>query len=202
MVKKILVEGLDYSGKTTLCKNLVNGFKKISFTTKYNKGNIIKNCLNDYTQEELYSENSDLIKLNALLTIGPLIDSIEEKNMPNIDYFIQESYIDRTIAYNKVNNIPFFSDLLENVYDNLLQFDVSFFLTTNINERKKRYEIRIDERNKYDNLIFQDPKKFEEMNQIMKNLVVKRPNSYIIDTTNSTPKNDYLKAFTILRGYN
>ena len=200
MVKKILIEGLDYAGKSTLCKNLVNGFSNEGFEAKYNKGNVIKNCLDDYTRKELYSENSDLIRLNALLTIGPLVDSLAENNLSGIDFLVQESYIDRTIGYNKAHVIPYFSELLEELYDKLLQFDISFFLDADIDERRKRYERRKDERNKYDDMIFKDPDKFLEMNEKIKKLTLRRPNSYLIDTSNSTPAEDYMKALEIIRG--
>jgi thymidylate kinase len=200
MVKKILIEGLDYAGKSTLCKNLVNEFNNEGFEAKYNKGNIIRNCLDDYTRQELYSENSDLMRLNALLTLGPLVDSLAEDSLSGIDYLVQESYIDRTIGYNKAHQIPYFSELLEGLYDRLLQFDVSFFLDADISERRRRYEKRTDERNKYDDMIFQDPERFLEMNETIKESVLRRPNSYVIDTTDSTPNEDYMKALEIIRG--
>ena len=196
MVIKILVEGLDYSGKSTLCRTLKEELSNKGKRVLFNKGDIIKTNLTAHTKKELYADDSDLIKLNSLLTLGPFFDALNENNQTGIDYLIQESYIDRTIGYNKANNIPFFADMLESVYHKLVQFDISFFLEADIEERKARFKKRVQERNKYDSLIFEDPTKFLEINRLVKNSFVKRKNSYVLDTTSISTNEVYEKVIS------
>lgn len=182
MVRKILVEGLDYAGKSTLCRNLVSEYTKRGLSAVHNKGNLFKTRFDDFVKAELYSEHSDIVRLNALLTLGPLVDGLSDTNIGS-DLIIQESYVDRTIAYNIVNDIPYFHELLTSLDSKLSQFDVSIFLDADINERKKRFEKRVEERNKYDDLIYSKPDDFEKMNAIMRERMSQRQNSHRIDTS-------------------
>lgn len=200
MVKKILVEGLDYAGKSTLCLKLVDTLNQIGFNVKYNKGNIFKNNFEEYTKKELYVENPDLIRLNALLTLGHLTDSLVVNNFDGIDFLVQESYIDRTIGFNIANKIPFFANLLDSLYDRLVQFDLSLFLDATIEERQKRYVTRFYEKTKYDEMIFQDPKKFLEINSAIKESILRRPNCVLIDNSDLNANETYLLALDLIKG--
>jgi len=200
MVKKILVEGLDYAGKTTLAKGLVHIFNNMGLPSIYNKGNMVKTSLDDYVRKELYSESSDLIRLNALLTLGPLIDALENDSSSDLGYLVQESYIDRTIAYNKANKIPYFAEILEDLQTKLVQFDVSLFLDADIETRQKRYYSRTSERNKFDELIFADSDLFCRINDLTRELVLKRTNSHLIDTSNITEEEVRQIAINLILG--
>lgn len=68
MVRKILIEGMDYAGKSTISRSIVSHYINHGLGTIYNKGNLIKTNVDEFVNKELYRQKSDLIRLNALLT--------------------------------------------------------------------------------------------------------------------------------------
>lgn len=186
MAKIKLFSGMDFSGKTTIIKNidmLMPGIFKIQkkFLTpidtiqKVRKRdtwlppeewkpllqNTIKKDISDY-------QENGLILQDSLWIIKYLATTIEKGNPED---------------YEEIEQL---SKLLENYPD----MD-SFYITTTIDERIKRLEMRIAEGKEItgsDKVLF-SAEKFEKIEKNYRSIILKRfPDTKIIDTTYSTPE--------------
>ncbi len=186
MAKIKLFSGMDFSGKTTIIKNidmLMPGIFKIQkkFLTPIDTiqkvrerdtwlpleewkpllQNTIKKDISDY-------QENGLILQDSLWIIKYLATTIEKGNPED---------------YEEIEQL---SKLLENYPD----MD-SFYITTTIDERIKRLEMRIAEGKEItgsDKVLF-SAEKFEKIEKNYRSIILKRfPDTKIIDTTYSTPE--------------
>ena len=186
MAKIKLFSGMDFSGKTTIIKNidmLMPGIFKIQkkFLTPIDTiqkvrerdtwlppeewkpllQNTIKKDISDY-------QENGLILQDSLWIIKYLATTIEKGNPKD---------------YEEIEQL---SKLLENYPD----MD-SFYITTTIDERIKRLEMRIAEGKEItgsDKVLF-SAEKFEKIEKNYRSIILKRfPDTKIIDTTYSTPE--------------
>ena len=186
MAKIKLFSGMDFSGKTTKKKNkekLMPGILKIQkkFLTPIDTiqkvrerdtwlppeewkpllQNTIKKDISDY-------QENGLILQDSLWIIKYLATTIEKGNPED---------------YEEIEQL---SKLLENYPD----MD-SFYITTTIDERIKRLEMRIAEGKEItgsDKVLF-SAEKFEKIEKNYRSIILKRfPDTKIIDTTYSTPE--------------
>ena len=186
MAKIKLFSGMDFSGKTTIIKNidmLMPGIFKIQkkFLTPIDTiqkvrerdtwlppeewkpllQNTIKKDISDY-------QENGLILQDSLWIIKYLATTIEKGNPKD---------------YEEIEQL---SKLLENYPD----MD-SFYITTTIDERIKRLEMRIADGKEItgsDKVLF-SAEKFEKIEKNYRSVILKRfPDTKIIDTTYSTPE--------------
>lgn len=186
MAKIKLFSGMDFSGKTTIIKNidmLMPGIFKIQkkFLTPIDTiqkvrerdtwlppeewkpllQNTIKKDISDY-------QENGLILQDSLWIIKYLATTIEKGNPKD---------------YEEIEQL---SKLLENYPD----MD-SFYITTTIDERIKRLEMRIADGKEItgsDKVLF-SAEKFEKIEKNYRSIILKRfPDTKIIDTTYSTPE--------------
>ena len=186
MSKIKLFSGMDFSGKTTIIKNidmLMPGIFKIQkkFLTPIDTiqkvrerdtwlppeewkpllQNTIKKDISDY-------QENGLILQDSLWIIKYLATTIEKGNPED---------------YEEIEQL---SKLLENYPD----MD-SFYITTTIDERIKRLEMRIADGKEItgsDKVLF-SAEKFEKIEKNYRSIILKRfPDTKIIDTTYSTPE--------------
>ena len=186
MAKIKLFSGMDFSGKTTIIKNidmLMPGIFKIQkkFLTPIDTiqkvrerdtwlppeewkpllQNTIKKDISDY-------QENGLILQDSLWIIKYLATTIEKGNPED---------------YEEIEQL---SKLLENYPD----MD-SFYITTTIDERIKRLEMSIAEGKEItgsDKVLF-SAEKFEKIEKNYRSIILKRfPDTKIIDTTYSTPE--------------
>ncbi len=186
MAKIKLFTGMDFSGKTTIIKNIDNAMPNIfriqkKFLTpidtieKVRKLNTWlppeewKPLLQKTIQKDIadYKENG-LILQDGLWVIKYIATKIEENN--------SEDY----------KEIEVLKELLKQYPD----MD-TFYITTSMEERIKRFKLRqsLGESITGSDKLLLSTEKFQRIEKYYKNIVLERfPNSKIIDTTNNTPE--------------
>ncbi len=180
--KTILVTGTDLAGKTTLVNGLVVGLKDKGYDVVANKFDLQKTQLMNYARH-LMDENWEERKLviNGLLALSFLVDGLTYKP-PQNSIFIQDSYVERTIAYCHAYNISQVEQMLRLFSDKLFHFDINIYLTADIETRRKRL-LAMENRDFFDNLVFRDPHKSECMDGKLESIAQNEKSYLKIDTT-------------------
>lgn len=183
MSKIKLFSGMDFSGKTTIIKNIevsMPGVFKVQkkFLTSVDT---IEKVRNTWLPPEEWK---------------PLLQNTVKKDITNYredSPILQDSlwiikYIATKIEQNNIEDLEEIS-ILENLLGMYPDMD-SFYITVSIEERIKRFKEREalgKEITGSDKLLL-DTNKFERVEKHYKNIVLKRfPNTKIINTTNKTP---------------
>ncbi len=182
VTKTILVTGIDLAGKTTLVNGLVVGLKDRGYDIVANKFDLQKTQLMTYARH-LMDENWEERKLviNGLLALSFLVDGLTYRP-PRECIFVQDSYIERTIAYCHAYNVPHVEKILELFKDKLFHFDINIYLTADIETRKKRL-LAMGNRDFFDSVVFRDPEKAESMDERIEDIVNNERGYLRIDTT-------------------
>ena len=184
MSKIKLFSGMDFSGKTTIIKNIevsMPGVFKVQkkFLTSVDTIEKVRNTWLPPEEWKPLLQNTIKKDISNYRETGPILqDSL---------------WIIKYIATKLEQNLPEDLDEIEVLQHLLEQYpDMdSFYITTSIEERVKRLKER--ERlgvkiSGSDKLLF-DSEKFEKVEKHYKNIVLKRfPNTKIIDTTNNSPE--------------
>ena len=184
MSKIKLFSGMDFSGKTTIIKNIevsMPGVFKVQkkFLTSVDTIEKVRNTWLPPEEWKPLLQNTIKKDISNYRETGPILqDSL---------------WIIKYIATKLEQNLPEDLDEIEVLQHLLEQYpDMdSFYITTSIEERVKRLKER--ERlgvkiSGSDKLLF-DSGKFEKVEKHYKNIVIKRfPNTKIIDTTNNSPE--------------
>ena len=184
MSKIKLFSGMDFSGKTTIIKNIevsMPGVFKVQkkFLTSVDTIEKVRNTWLPPEEWKPLLQNTIKKDISNYRETGPILqDSL---------------WIIKYIATKLEQNLPEDLDEIEVLQHLLEQYpDMdSFYITTSIEERVKRLKER--ERlgvkiSGSDKLLF-DSEKFEKVEKHYKNIVIKRfPNTKIIDTTNNSPE--------------
>lgn len=184
MSKIKLFSGMDFSGKTTIIKNIevsMPGVFKVQkkFLTSIDTIEKVRNTWLPPEEWKPLLQNTIKKDISNYRKTGPILqDSL---------------WIIKYIATKLEQNLPEDLDEIEVLQHLLEQYpDMdSFYITTSIEERVKRLKererlgVRISGSDK---LLF-NSEKFEKVEKHYKNIVIKRfPNTKIIDTTNSSPE--------------
>lgn len=183
MSKIKLFSGMDFSGKTTIIKNIevsMPGVFKVQrkFLTSIDT---IEKVRNTWLPPEKWK---------------PLLQNTIKKDISNYKEngpILQDSlwivkYIATKLEQNKSEDLEEI-EILQHLLEQYPDMD-SFYITTSIEERVKRLEERekLGEKISGSDKLLYDSEKFEEVERNYKNIVLKRfPNTKIIDTTNSSP---------------
>lgn len=180
--KTILITGTDLAGKTTLVNGLVVGLKDRGYDIVANKFDLQKTQLMT-SARHLMDENWEERKLviNGLLALSFLVDGITYQPPQNI-IFIQDSYVERTIAYCYTYNIPHVERILDLFREKLFHFDINIYLTADIETRRKRL-LAMGNNNFLDNLVIRESLKSECMDKKLESIAQNEKNYLKIDTT-------------------
>lgn len=180
--KTILITGTDLAGKTTLVNGLVVGLKDRGYDVVANKFDLQKTQLMT-SARHLMDENWEERKLviNGLLALSFLVDGITYQP-PQNKIFIQDSYVERTIAYCHTYNIPHVERILDLFREKLFHFDINIYLTADIETRRKRL-LAMGNNNFLDNLVIRESLKSECMNKKLESIAQNEQNYLKIDTT-------------------
>ena len=182
ITKTILVTGTDLAGKTTLVNGLVVGLKDKGYEVVANKFDLQKTQLMTYARH-LMDENWEERKLviNGLLALSFLVDGLTYQP-PRECIFVQDSYIERTIAYCHTYNVPHVEKILELFNDKLFHFDINVYLTADIETRRKRL-LAMGNTDFFDSVVFRDSEKVESMDKGIEDRVKNEGGYLRIDTT-------------------
>ena len=197
---KILIEGTNLVGKTTLVQGLQDLFKNKGYSVKTNKNALVKNNFMDSAIEMankmlIYPSDSQLDsakleKIGGLFMLSALIDGTYYKDdfdsKSDISFLIQDSYIQRSVAYHMAHNSKCMYDLYERVLDKLIKFDINIYLETDLNSKKNRLKQRdINDRDDME-IIFQ-PQIVKNQDKWLEFLMEKESNYLKINTSNKPP---------------
>ena len=185
MAKIKLFSGMDFSGKTTIIKNID---RVMPSTFK-----IQKKFLTPIDTIQKVRERDTWLPPEEW---KPLLQNTVKKDIADyreVSPILQDSlwiikYIATKIEQNNIEDLEEIS-ILENLLSMYPDMD-SFYITVSIEERIKRFKEREalgKEITGSDKLLL-DTNKFERVEKHYKNIVLKKfPNTKIIDTTNKTP---------------
>lgn len=202
-MERILIEGLDLTGKTKLCENLVNEHPN---EFEYKKS--------------FYSENNDLyfeaVKKSKLGIYSEMaiawmyiaaaqyeLDMQEKlKEIKNNKTIIQDSFfLNRMIGFHGVKDRKL---LLMEIRALISQFEKpsqTFYLYTDIFTRQKRYYEREKVKTPAigDKLVFEDKDVSTKREKILRDLMIEYYDSKIIDTSLIEPKELSEKVYRKIR---
>ena len=183
MSKIKLFSGMDFSGKTTIIKNIEVSMPGVFKVQRKFLSSIdtIEQVRNTWLPPEEWK---------------PLLQNTLKKDISNYKEngpILQDSlwivkYIATKLEQNKSEDLEEI-EILQHLLEQYPDMD-SFYITTSIEERVKRLEERekLGEKISGSDKLLYDSEKFEEVERNYKNIVLKRfPNTKIIDTTNSSP---------------
>ena len=186
MSKIKLFTGMDFSGKTTIIKNIdmaMHGVFKIQkkFLTPIDTIEKVRKRDSWLPPEEWKPLLQNTVKQD--------IANYKEKGPILQDSLWIIKYIATKLEQNSAEDLEEI-DVLQKLLEQYPDMD-SFYITTSIEERVKRLKERETlgkEITGSDKLLF-NGEKFEKVEKHYKNIVLKRfPNTKIIDTTNNTPE--------------
>lgn len=183
MSKIKLFSGMDFSGKTTIIKNIevsMPGVFKVQrkFLTSIDTIEKVRNTWLPPEEWKPLLQNTIKKDISNYKENGPILQ----------DSLWIVKYIATKLEQNKSEDLEEI-EILQHLLEQYPDMD-SFYITTSIEERVKRLEERekLGEKISGSDKLLYDSEKFEEVERNYKNIVLKRfPNTKIIDTTNSSP---------------
>lgn len=182
---KILIEGMDLSGKTTITKYLSEILDNAQIRQRTLSG---ESAIFDFTvaQSKRGKLHTDLI--NELYTLA-ISEDLYNYQTCESGIIIQDSYFAlRSYALMK-EKYP--NTLAKEVYKLLKLFpkpELSFYLTASTEERIRRNEKRDKPMAYMERLLMSNPREFETIDENLKNINVSLFDAEIIDTQDKTPK--------------
>lgn len=181
----VLIEGMDYSGKSTTTQNVATYLRDQSFNVYVNTGNLHKNWWDRFCTFLYQSDKVNDRLLALFFSVSPLIDKFFYKT-PNNTIVLQETYADRAIAYNWAHNyrlLYWWMSLSSKYY---VQFDINFYLHADIDIRKQRFLSRL-ETNKNDNILIDNTDKFVRTEKKLSEIISKSDSIIFVDTGIHSP---------------
>ena len=182
---KILIEGMDLSGKTTITKYLSEILDNAQIRQRTLSG---ESAIFDFTvaQSKRGKLHTDLI--NELYTLA-ISEDLYNYQKCESGIIIQDSYFAlRSYALMK-EKYP--NTLAKEVYKLLKLFpkpELAFYLTASTEERIRRNEKRDKPMAYMERLLMSNPREFETIDENLRNINVSLFDAEIIDTQDKTPQ--------------
>ncbi|MDD4352895.1 MAG: hypothetical protein PHN56_00405 [Candidatus Nanoarchaeia archaeon] len=138
IIEGCLLEGVDYAGKTSIAKKLIEKLKKENVRVKYNKDYISDN----YFSKKLISKGDKLIAPDISQDLFYIITKIIDINNYKInkkEFIIQDRYLLSTL-----NHFSFFylnknRDIFK-IYDKGIHFKKNIYLTSTLSTKIERFK--------------------------------------------------------------
>lgn len=181
---KILIEGMDLSGKTTITKYL----SEILDVNKIQKRTLSDECaIYDFTVAQSKKGKLHIDLINKLYTLAISEDLYNYKPNDN-GIILQDSYFAlRSYALMK-KKYP--DTLAKEVYKLLQLFpkpELTFYLTASTEERLRRNEKRDKPMAYMEKLLVSNPKEFEEIEKNLRDIITSLFDTEIINTEGKKP---------------
>ncbi|EJV74915.1 hypothetical protein CN447_29000 [Bacillus thuringiensis] len=198
----ILIEGLDFSGKSTVTPLIIEKLRSMGYSVSHKEGGGLNEGI--YRQLVLWSYKQKWLPQNLvqiIYNLSPLVDKITFKR-PEFnkgEVHVQQGYIDRVISYNYANHNNFSNWFLRNSYKYFLKFDIKILIVTDLDERIKRY-INSGNKNERDEKRFfttEGLDTFKKIDRYLKKEAKKR-NYLIFDNTNHSISETQEKIMQII----
>ncbi|PEW81017.1 hypothetical protein CN447_28995 [Bacillus thuringiensis] len=180
-IMKILIEGLDCSGKTTLTNRIVEKFKSEGYPIRINQGGLYKGFIHRLAHWMYRTEKlNNTFLLNLMFALVHIVDGLKYKHY---GIFVQDGSYDRMIAYQKTFGFKLLSWLMEKLSCVLIKYDLIIYLEVNYSIRVKRMYAR-KKNNVNDSIMLNQPEKFLELEKCLYDRVKCKKNCVVINTTN------------------
>ena len=181
---KILIEGMDLSGKTTITKYL----SAILNVNKIQKRTLSEDCaIYDFTVAQSKKGKLHIDLINRLYTLAISEDLYNYKPNDN-GIILQDSYFAlRSYALMK---LKYLDTLAKDVYKLLQIFpkpELAFYLTASTEERLKRNEKRDTPMAYMEKLLLSNPKEFERIEENLRDITISLFDAEIINTEGKKP---------------
>lgn len=181
LVNGILIEGVDYAGKTSVAKKLLQEIRKKGKETRYNKDYLLK----DNPLVKLFIKKGDAISPpNILQDIYYITAKLIEKEYYRQErvFIIQDRYL-----FSTLNHISFFylnknKDILK-LYEVGLHFKKNIYLTCSLESKKERCH-HDPPKDPFDRFLFSNINLFQEYDEFCLSNVPKDESWIIINTDN------------------
>ena len=175
----ILVEGMDFAGKSVLCRHLTTRVNSLGIFAKYNPGPLWHGPTRFFA--ELATTN--VITLEWYRNISYLFafyaDRLFFRNPQNTIIF-QETYIDRSIAYAEINN-TYMMKPLHALHDLGNTFNSTIYLKASWETRLDRYKAQ-NKVHQPDEMRFAMKHSFVMWEKKLEELISSRKNLIVINT--------------------
>lgn len=182
MINGTLVEGVDWSGKTTLIDKLYGDLNKLNTRVKKNKYYLTDNKITNYLVNQ--GDSLDVgEEQDVLFTLATLFDiqSFEQENT----YILQDRHWLSIHAHNKFfypNSYIAKADMLKH---NHLEFKYNIYLTSDLEEKVKRIQNQPPESG-FDKYLAENPHIHQSYDKFWINEIPSNENWLIIDTTDKS----------------
>lgn len=166
---RILIDGMDLSGKSTLATGLVIHLQRRGVTARRNVGGLTDSAAHRFTQRayRLRPPGDGLVGWGFVATA--LSDAL--RPLPPRGVLVQEAYTQHTIALAEGFGHPSVGWTLRVLGPVLPHFDHLFYLGASLETRRARYAAR-GQNDALDALIFQDPARFQRIEATLRALMV------------------------------
>lgn len=188
MVRRLHIEGMDLSGKSSFIDSYVERSDVEWHISRsvLNEDNPIRSLADQLVSSGRYSPQV----IDDLYIAGIAAD-IETYTEPTVNV-IQDSVVAlRALAWHIVNKNKENANRIESLLEKHPQFDNSFYFTADIQRRQERLVMREQENpakvNSKDLLVREDPEKFVEMERLVQKYALDLFNAHVIDTSDLTP---------------
>ena len=181
---KILIEGMDLSGKTTITKYL----SEILSVNKVQRRTLSEECaIYDFTVAQSKKGKLHIDLINKLYTLAICEDLYNYKPNDN-GIILQDSYFALRSYALMLQKYP--DTLAKEVYKLLQLFpkpELKFYLTASTEERLKRNEKRDKPMAYMEKLLVSNPKEFEKIEENLKNITINLFDAEIVNTEGKKP---------------
>ncbi len=184
-MNRILIEGLDLTGKSTLAKGLValdsNTF--IYQKSLYSSNNELYHETVKASKTLNYSEN--VIAWMYIASAQLELDLCKELKDSNQTVIQDSFFLNRMIGYHGVKNKEYLINVIKYYINQFEKPIQTFYLYTDIETKQKRFKERLKEKKPAigDKLIFEDKSLHEKREQIFREFIMETYNAEFIDTS-------------------
>lgn len=187
------LEGMDLSGKTTTA-GLYAANSPLEWRVRHNSigdNNPIYELADRLRVEDAY----DPEVVGNVYVAALMADVRTFERPPGVNVIQDSTIVLRSLAYHTVKKTPRLGAMLEDIAAEHPRFDASFYLAASMEARRDRLAQRQAERPwevaEDDLMILKDPKRFEDMEAMLRYWSTTIFNSEVIDTTEMTQREVY-----------
>lgn len=200
----ILLEGLDYAGKSTIARCLAARLEAEGHAVRINAGGLHRGYFRRVAWTARDRVGPDplsfprLYYLNLIYTAVALADPVGYR-ADDGKIVIQESYADRMVAYQRGHAVRVCPDVVAALRPLLVQFDVTILLTASLEAKRQRYLHREHKRDGTDLEVMTRPDELWRSEVELRRLVARRPNSHIVDSSELTVEETVERVWELVK---
>lgn len=183
---RVLVDGVDLTGKTTLVRSLVAELQARGFAADRNVGPLRKGALARAAQARYRAacDPGDATQ-TWLFVAAALADLAAPRCHPGI--LVQEAWVEHTIALARALGRPVAAAVVLAIEALLPRFDAAILLVADETTRRRRLAARA-EADALDRLLVEAPEASAELERTLNGLLLRRPNVLVLDSARLAPE--------------